>query len=125
MILDQVWHQTPYDEPPGSPDEVEAFEEKALAAAAVYRRPAALPDRVLLAHLERQVCSRLLLVPLSEVMDADTSRGSGRTAARQGEQRPLPPYVARRGASIDVVESCRLFRCGPGRTPRAGASRVV
>ncbi len=61
----------------------------------VPARAAALPDGVLLAHLERQLCGRLLLVPLE--------RGDGRRHRRvvrgerrpdEGERRPLPADAA-------------------------------
>ena len=113
MILDQVWHQTPYDELPGSPDEVEAFEEKALASRGVAYR--LVPPRYRTAYFSHiwsgSYAAGYYSYLWSEVMDADTVawfEQNGGPTRENGDH--FRRTLLSRGSSIDVMESYRLFR---------------
>ncbi len=113
MVLDQVWHQTPYDELPGSPDEVEAFEQRGLESRGVAHR--LVPPRYRTAYFSHiwsgSYAAGYYSYLWSEVMDADTVAWFGENG---GPTRENGDHFRRtllsRGSSVDVMESYRLFR---------------
>jgi peptidyl-dipeptidase Dcp len=113
MILDQVWHQTPYDELPATPDEVEPFEQKALASRGVAHR--LVPPRYRTAYFSHiwsgSYAAGYYSYLWSEVMDADTVawfEENGGPTRENGDH--FRRTLLNRGSSIDVMESYRLFR---------------
>ncbi len=113
MVLDQVWHQTPYDELPSSPDEVEAFEQRALASRGVAQP--LVPPRYRTAYFSHiwsgSYAAGYYSYLWSEVMDADTvawfDENGGQTRANGDHFRRT---LLSRGSSVDVMESYRQFR---------------
>ncbi len=113
MILDQVWHQTPLDELPTSPDEVEAFEKKALASRGVDYP--LVPPRYRTAYFSHiwsgSYAAGYYSYLWSEVMDADTvawfEENGGATRANGDHFRAT---LLSRGSSVDVMDSYRSFR---------------
>ncbi|MGV8850051.1 MAG: M3 family metallopeptidase [Propionibacteriaceae bacterium] len=113
MVLDQVWHQTPYDELPSSPDEVEPFEQKALASRGVAHR--LVPPRYRTAYFSHiwsgSYAAGYYSYLWSEVMDADTVawfEEKGGPTRENGDH--FRGTLLSRGSSIDVMESYRRFR---------------
>ncbi len=113
MILDQVWHQTPLDELPTSPDEVEDFEKQALARRGIDFP--LVPPRYRTAYFSHiwsgSYAAGYYSYLWSEVMDADTvawfSENGGMTRSNGDHFRAA---LLSRGSSVDVMESYRRFR---------------
>ncbi len=113
MILDQVWHQTPLDELPTSPDEVEDFEKRGLARWQIDFP--LVPPRYRTAYFSHiwsgSYAAGYYAYLWSEVMDADTvawfSANGGMTRANGDHFRAT---LLSKGSSIDVMESYRRFR---------------
>jgi len=113
MILDQVWHQTPLDELPSSPDEVEDFEKRALAS--WHLDFSLVPPRYRTAYFSHiwsgSYAAGYYSYLWSEVMDADTvawfTENGGMTRANGDHFREK---LLSKGSSIDVMASYRLFR---------------
>ncbi len=113
MILDQVWHQTPLDELPSSPDEVEEFERRGLAAWGI--NVPLVPPRyrtTCFSHIwSGSYAAGYYSYLWSEVMDADTvawfTENGGMTRANGDHFRAT---LLSKGSSVDVMESYRRFR---------------
>ena len=113
MILDQVWHQTPLDELPSSPDEVEDFEKRALASWQIDFP--LVPPRYRTAYFSHiwsgSYAAGYYSYLWSEVMDADTVawfvENGGMTRANGDHFRAT---LLSKGSSIDVMASYRNFR---------------
>jgi peptidyl-dipeptidase Dcp len=113
MILDQVWHQTPLEDLPTSPDEVEDFEKQALASWGI--EVPLVPSRYRTAYFSHtwsgSYAAGYYSYLWSEVMDADTvawfMENGGMTRANGDHFRAT---LLSRGSSIDVMESYRRFR---------------
>ncbi len=113
MMLDQVWHQTPYEQLPTSPDEVESFERRALESVGMAYR--LVPPRYRTAYFSHiwggGYSAAYYSYLWSEVMDADTvawyGENGGLTRANGDRFRH---ELLGRGGSIDVMESYRRFR---------------
>jgi peptidyl-dipeptidase Dcp len=113
MILDQVWHQTPLDELPSSPDEVEDFEKRALASWQIDFP--LIPPRYRTAYFSHiwsgSYAAGYYSYLWSEVMDADTVawffENGGMTRANGDHFRAT---LLSKGSSIDVMTSYRIFR---------------
>ncbi|HSN10816.1 MAG TPA: M3 family metallopeptidase [Propionibacteriaceae bacterium] len=113
MILDQVWHQTPLDELPTSPDEVEDFEKRALAAWGID--VPLVPPRYRTTYFSHiwsgSYAAGYYSYLWSEVMDADTvawfTENGGMTRANGDHFRTT---LLSKGSSVDVMESYRRFR---------------
>jgi peptidyl-dipeptidase Dcp len=113
MILDQVWHQTPLDELPSSPDEVEDFEKCALAGWEID--VPLVPPRYRTAYFSHiwsgSYAAGYYSYLWSEVMDADTVAwfvaNGGMTRANGDHFRAT---LLSKGSSIDVMTSYRNFR---------------
>ncbi len=112
-LLDQAWHTTPLDELPAVPDEVEAFERAALAAAGVdYPLAPTRYRSTYFKHIfEGGYAAAYYSYLWSEVLDADTGAwflaNGGLT--RENGQRYRDLLLAR-GGSVDVMDSYRDFR---------------
>ena len=113
MILDQVWHQTPLDELPSSPDAVEDFERQALASWQIDFP--LVPPRYRTAYFSHiwsgSYAAGYYSYLWSEVMDADTVAWfteHGRMTRANGDH--FRHTLLSRGSSIDVMTSYRLFR---------------
>ncbi len=113
MILDQVWHQTPFDELPSSPDEIEDFEKRALASWQIDFP--LVPPRYRTAYFSHiwsgSYAAGYYSYLWSEVMDADTVAWfteNGRMTRANGDH--FRRTLLSRGSSIDVMTSYRLFR---------------
>jgi len=113
MLLDQVWHQTPVDELPASPDEVDAFEQAALAKFGV--------DFPLIPPRYRSCYFSHIWGPgyaagyygylWAEVMDADTVAWFGENGGLTAENgATFRREVLSRGGSEDVMAAYRRFR---------------
>lgn len=116
-LLDQAWHQTPLAELPTSAEEVEAFEQRALAAwGGDPPRPAALPLGLLQLHQPGR--GRLLRLHLG-AGDGRRRRGlvHRRTAVERRENGDYFRQPAAPGGSVDPLETYRAFR---GRDPELG-----
>lgn len=115
MILDQVWHQTPLEELPTTPDEVEDFEARALDAHGVAHP--LIPPRyrsAYFSHIWGNGYSAAYYSYLwSEVLDADTvawfEENGGLT---RGNGDRFRTELLARGGSVNVMESYRRFRGG-------------
>lgn len=115
MLLDQAWHQTPADELPTDPADVEAFELAALERAGVRYAP--VPPRYRSAYFHHifggGYSAAYYSYLWSEIMDADTvawfgeQGGMGREAGEHFRRTLLGP-----GGSVDAMESYRRFRGG-------------
>lgn len=113
MILDQVWHQTALDDLPNTPDEVEAFEERALASWQIDFP--LVPPRYKTAYFSHiwsgSYSAGYYSYLWSEVMDADTvawfAENGGMTRSNGDHFRST---LLSRGSSIDVMASYRAFR---------------
>jgi len=113
MILDQVWHQTPLDQLPSSPEEVEDFETRALESWQI--RYPLVPPRYRTAYFSHiwsgSYAAGYYSYLWSEVMDADTvawfTENGGMTRANGDHFRAT---LLSRGSSIDVMQSYRTFR---------------
>jgi len=113
MILDQVWHQTPLDELPSSPDGVEDFEKRALASWQIDFP--LVPPRYRTAYFSHiwsgSYAAGYYSYLWSEVMDADTVawfvENGGMTRANGDHFRAT---LLSKGSSIDVMASYRNFR---------------
>jgi peptidyl-dipeptidase Dcp len=113
MILDQVWHQTPLDELPSSPDEIEDFEKRALESWQIDFP--LVPPRYRTAYFSHiwsgSYAAGYYSYLWSEVMDADTvawfTENGGMTRANGDHFRAT---LLSKGSSIDVMTSYRLFR---------------
>ena len=115
MLLDQAWHQTPADELPTDPADVEAFELAALERAGVRYAP--VPPRYRSAYFHHifggGYSAAYYSYLWSEIMDADTVAwfgergGMGREAGEHFRRTLLGP-----GGSVDAMESYRRFRGG-------------
>jgi peptidyl-dipeptidase Dcp len=113
MILDQVWHQTPLDELPSSPDEVEDFEKRGLASWQIDFP--LVPPRYRTGYFSHiwsgSYAAGYYSYLWSEVMDADTvawfAENGGMTRANGDHFRAT---LLSKGSSIDVMTSYRNFR---------------
>jgi peptidyl-dipeptidase Dcp len=113
MILDQVWHQTPLDELPSSPEEVEDFEKRGLASWQIDFP--LVPPRYRTAYFSHiwsgSYAAGYYSYLWSEVMDADTvawfAENGGMTRANGDHFRAT---LLSKGSSIDVMTSYRNFR---------------
>ena len=113
MLLDQAWHQTPPDELPSSPDEVDAFEQAALERAGVWFP--LVPPRYrscYFMHIWGHGYAAAYYAYLwSEVLDADTDAwfaGHGGLDRDAGEA--FRRGVLAVGGSRDVMAAYRDFR---------------
>ncbi|HMR50255.1 MAG TPA: M3 family metallopeptidase [Arachnia sp.] len=116
-LLDLVWHTTPLDELPGSPDEVEAFEQEALARFGLVEP--LVPPRYrsqYFAHIwGGGYAASYYGYAWAKVMDADAvawfdEQEDLREAGEHFRRTLLAP-----GGSVDAMETYRRFR---GRDPR-------
>ena len=119
-LLDQAWHQTPLAELPTSAEEVEAFEQRALAAWGVDS--ALVPPRYRSAYFNHIWGSGYAAgyygYTWAQVMDADavawfTENGGGTRENGDYFRRTLLAP----GGSVDPLETYRAFR---GRDPELG-----
>ncbi|MEA5055194.1 MAG: M3 family metallopeptidase, partial [Propionicimonas sp.] len=112
-LLDQVWHRTPLDELPSSPDEVEAFETAALESVGLALP--LVPPRYRTCYFrhtfEGGYDAGYYSYIWSEVLDADTAAWiteNGGLTRENGERyrsRLLAP-----GGSVDVMDTYRDYR---------------
>lgn len=112
-LLDQAWHTTPLADLPSSPDDVEAFEAAALAAAGVDF--ALTPTRyrsTYFKHIfEGGYSAAYYSYIWSEVLDADTEAwflDNGGLTRENGER--YRRRLLARGGSIDAMDAYRDFR---------------
>ncbi len=113
MILDQVWHQTPLDQLPTSPDEVEDFERRALESWGIDFP--LVPPRYRTTYFSHiwsgSYAAGYYSYLWSEVMDADTGawfvENGGMTRANGDHFRAT---LLSKGSSVDVMDSYRAFR---------------
>lgn len=115
MLLDQAWHQTPAEDLPDDPADVEAFELAALERAGVRYAP--VPPRYRSAYFHHifggGYSAAYYSYLWSEIMDADTvawfgeQGGMDRKAGEHFRRTLLGP-----GGSVDAMESYRAFRGG-------------
>lgn len=113
MQLDQVWHQTPVDDLPAGPEEVEEFERQALARTGMDFP--LVPPRYRSTYFHHIFAggysAGYYSYIWSEVMDADTvawfreNGGLSRAAGERFRRRLLA-----RGGSVEPMEAYRDFR---------------
>lgn len=112
-LLDQVWHATPLAELPSGPDEVEAFEQAALAKVGLDYP--LVPPRYRSAYFrhafEGGYDAGYYAYLWSEVMDADTVAfitANGGLTRENGER--YRRHLLARGGSIDAMDAFRDYR---------------
>ena len=119
-LLDQAWHSTPLDELPTGPDEVEAFEAAALAAAGVdYPLAPTRYRSTYFRHIfEGGYSAGYYSYLWSEALDADTGAwflaNGGLTRANGDRYRER---LLARGGSVEAMDAYRDFR---GAEPEIG-----
>lgn len=113
MLLDQVWHQTPVAELPSSPEEVEAFEQRALSSTGMSFP--LVPPRYRTGYFSHifggGYAASYYSYMWSEVFDADTVawfEDNGGLSRETGER--FRRRLLARGGSLDVREVYRDFR---------------
>lgn len=119
-LLDQAWHQTPLEELPATAEEVEAFEERALAAWGVDS--ALVPPRYRSAYFNHiwgsDYAAGYYGYTWAQVMDADAVawfRANGGGTRENGDH--FRRTLLAPGGSVDALETYRTFR---GRDPELG-----
>lgn len=112
-LLDQVWHTTPLDELPTDPEQVEAFEQAALAKVGLDLP--LVPPRYRSAYFrhtfEGGYDAGYYSYIWSEVLDADTAawiRATGGLTRENGER--FRRRLLARGGSIDAMDAYRDYR---------------
>jgi peptidyl-dipeptidase Dcp len=112
-LLDQVWHSTPLDELPTDPDQVEEFEEAALAKVGLDYH--LVPPRYRSAYFrhifEGGYDAGYYSYIWSEVLDADTAAfitANGGLNRDNGER--YRRRLLARGGSVDAMDSFRDYR---------------
>lgn len=112
-ILDQIWHTTPLADLPTSADEVEAFEQRGLAAAGIDfpLAPSRYRSTYFRHVFEGGYAAAYYSYIWSEVLDADTaawflSRGG---LTRENGERYRRTLLAP-GGSVDAMDTYRDFR---------------
>ena len=113
MLLDQAWYQTPAEELPASPEDVEAFEAAALARAGVDLP--LVPPRYRSAYFHHifggGYSAGYYSYLWSEIMDADTVawfRENGGMSRENGQR--FREKLLARGGSIEAMAAYRDFR---------------
>ena len=113
MVLDQVWHQTPLEELPSSPDQVIDFERQALQAQGVAFP--LIPPRYRTTYFSHiwggGYPAGYYSYLWSEVLDADTVAWfteNGGMTRENGDW--FRSRLLSRGGSMDVMDSYRQFR---------------
>lgn len=116
MLLDQVWHTTPLDELPTSPEEVEVFEAAALAS--VGMDSPLIPPRYrsqYFSHIWGGYAGAYYSYIWAEMMDADAAAwfdANGGATRDNGEHFRRTLLAA--GGSVNAMDTWRTFR---GRDP--------
>ncbi len=112
-LLDQVWHTTPLEELPTDPEQVEAFEQAALAKVGLDLP--LVPPRYRSAYFrhtfEGGYDAGYYSYIWSEVLDADTAawiRATGGLTRSNGER--FRRRLLARGGSIDAMDAYRDYR---------------
>ncbi|MDR0960027.1 MAG: M3 family metallopeptidase [Propionibacteriaceae bacterium] len=113
MLLDQAWHQIPVENLPKNPDEIDAFEQRALEGFGVFYP--LIPPRYrtcYFSHIWGLSYSAAYYAYLwSEVMDADTAawfRDNGGLLRENGER--FKKMILSIGYSRDLSQAYRDFR---------------